>query len=247
MGAFRSPTVEEDVDVAALSLKDVGDDNEPHHNDTLERFFDNLYKNHPMKQAKAVSRDERRANGYISTTLTYGEIEFRHFRAVFERILKEHDVLAKPGGVFLDIGCGSGRPIFAAALLHDFDACVGYEILDGLTQVALDVASIWQHEKKSLNALKRRTRIVIEHEDATALEWPLADFVFCNSTCFDTRLMRAITKQAVASLKKGGVIVTATNPLVLVDNADVAALALVHKCKMQESWGDATLFVYKRA
>ena len=39
--------------------------------------------------------------------------------------------------MFYDVGSGSGRGVFAAAFLHDFDKCVGIEILDGLHVVPL--------------------------------------------------------------------------------------------------------------
>ncbi|CAK4074919.1 unnamed protein product [Aphanomyces euteiches] len=214
--------------------------------DEVDRFLAKLYKDFPTHVAKQISKDERRAQGYTSTTLVYGEIDFGAFRRLFLSILKQHHVLTKAGGVFLDIGCGSGRPVFAAALLHDFDQVVGYEILPRLTEVARQVAEIWHLEKKALHEhpLKKRTRVVIENVDATKIEWPAADMIFCNSTCFDERLMRALTKQTLASLKPGGVVITATKPLVEMD--DLTKLTLVETCSMHENWGDATMYIYKR-
>jgi tRNA G46 methylase TrmB len=43
------------------------------------------------------------------------------------------------GGKFVDIGSGSGKAVFAAALLHKFDDCVGIEILEGLHNLAEEV------------------------------------------------------------------------------------------------------------
>jgi len=34
--------------------------------------------------------------------------------------------------VFTDIGCGTGKPIFSAALYHPFEIVRGIEILDNL-------------------------------------------------------------------------------------------------------------------
>ncbi|OQR96303.1 hypothetical protein THRCLA_07325 [Thraustotheca clavata] len=211
----------------------------------IAAIFHSLYQDYDFQVARQISKTERKANGYISTTLTYGEIEFIHFQALFETLMTTHDVLTKPGGTFLDIGCGTGRPVFAAALLHDFDACIGYEILEGLAAIAQIITSNWQRVKKSLNALKKRTRIEICHEDATQIEWPAADVIFCNSTCFDDRLMRAITKQALVSLKKGGMIITATKQLQLNDETR-KHIGLVQKYKMQGNWGIATMYMYKR-
>ncbi|EQC33444.1 hypothetical protein SDRG_08958 [Saprolegnia diclina VS20] len=208
-------------------------------------IFASLYREHGCTIAKAISRAEREANGYPSTTLTYGEIDFEPFRSLLELLKTNHDVLTKPGGTFLDVGCGTGRPLFAAALLHDFDAVVGYEILATLASTAQTIHGLWQHEKKALNALKKRTRFVIGHEDATQVEWPIADVIFCNATCFDERLMLLLTKQALLYLKKGGVIMTATKQLCL-DDDHAPVLGLVQKFKMQQSWGMSTVYIYKR-
>lgn len=68
--------------------------------------------------------------------MVYGEIEFLPFAKILHK-LKGYGGLQKPGGVFVDVGCGSGRPVFAAALYHDFDRCIGIEILEGLHQVGI--------------------------------------------------------------------------------------------------------------
>ena len=43
------------------------------------------------------------------------------------------------GGIFYDIGSGTGKPALAAALLHDFDQVNGIEILDGLYRISLEI------------------------------------------------------------------------------------------------------------
>jgi len=42
-------------------------------------------------------------------------------------VLTENDNLT-----FIDIGCGTGKPVFAAALLHPFKKVIGVEILEDL-------------------------------------------------------------------------------------------------------------------
>ena len=57
----------------------------------------------------------------------YGEVEFNSFFQVFNLIKKVykdadpecwHNAFNKPGGVFIDLGHGSGKGILAAALTH---------------------------------------------------------------------------------------------------------------------------------
>jgi len=58
--------------------------------------------------------------------LIYGEVEYKSFYRVLRKIN------APPGGVFYDLGSGTGKAVFAARLTQDFQRCVGIEILNGL-------------------------------------------------------------------------------------------------------------------
>ena len=49
--------------------------------------------------------------------------------------------LQRPGGIFYDLGSGTGKPCVAAAVLHNFDICYGIEILEGLYSMSLDVVA----------------------------------------------------------------------------------------------------------
>lgn len=46
-------------------------------------------------------------------------------------------------GVYYDIGSGTGKPVFAAALLHSFKRAVGIEILKSLHDAAVQTLSFW--------------------------------------------------------------------------------------------------------
>ena len=55
--------------------------------------------------------------------LTYGETPFDALARPLALIEKRFGGLPAPGtGVFADIGCGTGKPLFAAALLHESGA-----------------------------------------------------------------------------------------------------------------------------
>jgi hypothetical protein len=46
--------------------------------------------------------------------------------------------------VFADIGCGTGKPLFAAALLHEWRACRGVEIVEELLGEAEQLVEAWE-------------------------------------------------------------------------------------------------------
>lgn len=75
----------------------------------FESQFHALFEHLPETAGKMASRREREAHKYQSSTLIYGEIDFRAFAAHFLKIKRKYGGLREPGGVFVDIGCGSGE------------------------------------------------------------------------------------------------------------------------------------------
>ena len=45
---------------------------------------------------------------------------------------KKYGALSEPGGVFIDIGSGTGKQVLAGCLIHEFESCKGVEILENL-------------------------------------------------------------------------------------------------------------------
>lgn len=65
------------------------------------------------------------------TNLVYGEVEFDSFVDILSKI----DV--KPGSKFLDLGSGTGKAVYAAAMLRDFAHVCGIEYLESLHNTAV--------------------------------------------------------------------------------------------------------------
>lgn len=55
----------------------------------------------------------------------------------------EDGIMQRRGGYFYDLGCGTGKPLVAAALLHEFDVCCGIECLEGLFTAAVELVGIY--------------------------------------------------------------------------------------------------------
>ena len=74
-----------------------------------EDLYDALYVNYPTETSRIISRFERENNKFEAPALTYGEITFGAFREMFDRLYASG--LPTTGGTFVDLGCGSGRPV----------------------------------------------------------------------------------------------------------------------------------------
>lgn len=126
---------------------------------------------------------------------------------------------------------------------YAFDKCLGIEILEGLHAIAADKL-LPRFDARVRAKLEPETRRAVDvifcRGDAAVLDdWTDARCVFCNSTCFDARLLENLAKKA-SSMRAGSYFVTTTAKLPSDD------FELRWRGKMAESWGDATVFVQRR-
>ena len=180
------------------------------------------------------------------SSLVYGEIAFEPFGITFEKIKKRYGGMAPgSGGVFYDVGSGTGKPAFAALLLHDFDRVGGVEVLEGLHAKSIELVQRFDDElRASLPEPKRSTSVTFVRGDATSLaapnlDWSDGDVVFANSTCFDDQLMSAVARCA-ESMRAGAFFITFTKRLPS-DCFDVLESKVYRM-----SWGAATVFIQQR-
>ena len=161
----------------------------------LEKAYNRLIRDHPTILGKRASTAGRQRMDNKASTLVYGEILFRSFAVAFEKLRNKYGLLAEPGGVFYDIGAGTGKPALAAALLHDFEKVKGVELIDELWEASNELKEVW-HSKVAprLPPAKRAIEVEFVRGDLTEVDWTDCTFGFCNSTCFDRYLMEAVAR-----------------------------------------------------
>eukprot|EP00611_Tribonema_gayanum_P002252 TRINITY_DN1163_c0_g1_i2.p1 TRINITY_DN1163_c0_g1~~TRINITY_DN1163_c0_g1_i2.p1 ORF type:complete len:299 (-),score=50.14 TRINITY_DN1163_c0_g1_i2:71-841(-) len=232
--------------LAALDLKEGGQGLVS----KMHQLHDKIFIEHPIALGKAISRKERDHLGKAaSSTLTYGEVTFDALAVALSKIRHvwgpkavsgEAGPLQEPGGVFVDLGSGTGKGVIAAALFHQFTACHGIEILEGLYKTSLEIKKSWDEKHKEEAGAS--ATVNFWHGDATDLgvfDWSAADVVFANSTCFHDALMRSIA-DCCASLRVGAFVITFTRQL-------PSPLFTVLEHQMYEmSWGGATVFIQQK-
>jgi len=130
-------------------------------NSVMEKkeIFDVVFQTLPVTIGKATSKKEREELKLKDPNLVYGEVTYDALGLVFEKIKK---VYGKPfqgtsgplgflqhrGGIFYDLGSGTGKGVVAAAILHNFDICYGIEYLEGLYSLSLDALNSYNTRAK---------------------------------------------------------------------------------------------------
>ncbi len=209
---------------------------------STEPIFNALYKSYAYEVIAAVSRENRKRLGFQNVvTLSYAEASYTELLKLLARLMRL-GLSETFGGHFVDLGSGSGRMIFAAALYHDFLSVTGIEILDDLYNITKKVLSEWDNIKDHLPAKKQDMAVKVQLGDCCYTDWSHADIVWCNATCFDTDIVEMIAQRAML-LKPGSFLLLVTKKLpssvqYFFDEVDTAPVRL--------NWGEATVYYYRR-
>ena len=193
---------------------------------------------------QASEADKRHLEGQDST-LTYGEVMYAPFKvAILDRIAA-HGGLGPHAKVFMDVGCGTAKPCFVAALTHPFEVCRGVECLPELHRLANELAEKYvRHVQPQLpeGDLRRFTTFDIAKADAfdPAYDWSNTDVCFANSTCFNVEMFEGFRNKC-RLLKPGSWVACTTSRL-----GDEEHFDLMETGTLKEDWGCASLFLHRR-
>lgn len=175
-----------------------------------------------------ISVRSRKKHNLSSKELTYGEVEFDSFNEILDS--------AEPnkGDIFYDLGCGTGKAVYIAALRNMFSECIGVEILDEVYETAVGLRKIFYSEAPEIT-----TKVSFIHADLLKVPFMNADIVFLPSTCFDMSFM-SLFADACEELVSGARVITLTK--------DISSknLELIHRKMYEMSWGDTTVNIYRR-
>lgn len=206
-------------------------------------IFQDLISEFPVSLGKETSRKERESRNFgpiSDSTLTYGEIDFISIGEVFLTIESRFGGMPK-GGVFYDLGSGTGKGVVAAALLGNFSVCRGIELLEGLFNISVSIKN--KYDEKAPQVLAQHSNVLgnlpsVEFfcNDFFQYNWSDAGLVFANSTCFDHDMMRRIGS---VQLKNGtlGISFTKTIP--------GENWIVLESIKKNMSWGEATVYIQR--
>ncbi|ETV66252.1 hypothetical protein, variant 1 [Aphanomyces astaci] len=132
-----------------------------------------------------------------SASFTYGEVDFFGLASLLAA------VRPRPGQTFCDLGHGTGRAVFAAALLYPELRVLGIEL----------VPSLFQASRRAFRAFPchhHEHSIQLVHGDILHVDWwSGCDFVWVNATAFSATLWNHVQTLALR-LQPGAIFVCLT-------------------------------------
>ena len=197
------------------------------------------------EQKKQMSNQEQPKHS--DDSLVYGEVDLEGFCNLLQSLqAASQQEREKKGGTFYDLGSGSGRAVFAARFLGDFQQCIGIELLPNLHQLATSLQSLYKFVYK--HKLKSQA-IDFYCSDLLEYDWSDGTVVYCPSLLFDDLLMERIAVQAL-KLQPGAFLISLkkfpNNSADMDPEGFHQNFEMVQQSVVPMSWGDANVYVYRR-
>ena len=181
-------------------------------NDTFliqqEEIYDALVFDADAKVGYRKSHDSREKldKDEDSSSFYYGEIRFSIFAKAIHKIKTLYNGLNKDGGVFYDLGSGSGKMVLAAALLHPFSKSIGIEYLSDLHDLSQILVQRYYKSEKRNNTTSVLTKLG-DICDETFPWFEDADVIYCNMLAFEEELLHKV-RELLKRVRPGTFVLT---------------------------------------
>lgn len=153
------------------------------------------------------------------------------------------------GGIFYDLGSGTGKAIIAMSLFCPFKKLIGIEYLEGLWNLSMRSKIFYEKtitdkliKFNALFTIEESNRIDFYNGDFLRQKWEDASIIFANSTCFTQDLMDKIGIKAKKECQIETVIITVSKKLTNLDYD----WEFKEVFKRLMSWGVGSIYIYIR-
>jgi len=144
-------------------------------------------------------------------------------------------------GIFVDLGSGTGKAVFVASMLHEFEQVKGIEVLEALCNQSKEILHKYKNRVvKKVNVDRQDNAIEFVRDDFVMADWSAATSIFSLCTCF-TEELRLEMQERADRCQKGTWFITVTHPL------GSEHYRLVECRKYKFSFGEATVFTQRKA
>jgi hypothetical protein len=201
-----------------------------------------LYEEYTFCTAKDASLNDDMQTSVENDSLVYGEINLSGFCQLLQELCHSSDDAVDDGsdggGIFYDLGSGSGRAVFAARFVGDYATCVGVELLPNLHQMAKSVQSLYKFQYRHKLQWQE---VQFECSDLRHYDWSDGTVVYAPNLLFDQPLLDYITSTAL-QLKVGSYLIS----LKKLTFEPEDAFEMTHQRIVPMSWGESQVYVYRR-
>lgn len=198
---------------------------------TAKSVFTSLYSG---INGYTISQRARKKLAYTDKAHTYGEVTPEGFSGMLA------DVEYKKGGVFYDLGSGTGKGVILSAMFGDFSKIVGIEIIEELFKTSKNILSRFDQEVRLLlDPVKQNSKIDFINSNFLEYDFSDADLIFTHSTCFYDELMLALERK-FSNLNKGTKVITVTKSLIS------PLFKFLKSDEYLMTWGKATVNFYEK-
>jgi SAM-dependent methyltransferase len=167
-------------------------------------------------------------------SLGYGEVGPDGFLDALRRAAPQ------PGEVFYDLGSGTGKAVFLAAMLFDFKKAVGIELMDSLGLVARKLLAKYDATyRPEMPEAQQHQELAFIDGSFLEKDFSDADVVFTHSTLFSPPLWDKLVAR-MESLKPGARVVCATKDITS------EAFELKEDFRVVMPWGAPHMKLYVR-
>jgi SAM-dependent methyltransferase len=166
------------------------------------------------KRTSCTNRNNR--NNFV-----YGEVVLEPFYDFLSRSSEAYLPQSSSSRKYYDLGSGTGKSVFIAALTGKFSFAGGCEILECLHGVATTVVEDYREMIEPMtnamnNSNNKTTELRVDLDDIFSVErvrmWSQCEYVFCNCLTWEDEQMETLAR-AAEHLKEGSIFVTVLLPL----------------------------------
>jgi hypothetical protein len=204
----------------------------------LEKTENTLKKLFKNNRAKIASLAYRKLRFIKDREFIYGEVNFLSFHHIIEKAKPQ------PQEIFYDLGSGTGKAVFTAALFFDFSKSCGVELLPPLytkSNQTLDKATLMFEKITSDVETKYFEKVAtIQFINDSFLDYDFSDasIIYVAATCFSEPIWKSLVDK-MADLKPGSRIIVATK------NIQHECFELIYKGVELMSWGLCPVTIYE--
>lgn len=179
----------------------------------------------------ALSRKAR--SKHDDMEYVYGEIDFISFIALLS--------LVKPdtSTVFYDLGSGTGKAVFACAMVFNVKKCCGIELFNELHSAAVQQQRHLQHLSRTTSNYRDKVkRICFIQDDFLQADFKDATLIFINAAGFFGPTWQALN-QRLEQLTSRLTVITTSKKLTS------TAFTVIKMTQVQMSWGVVDAYIHR--